>query len=99
KLGNNTLNGASQHFLGETKEDLPYWLLEREFNRGAPGRTRIARYCLKDAWLTWKLLDRLRFLWSFIAHSNMSAMSIQSCMDRASGARVTARLQFESFGS
>lgn len=94
KLNNNTLNALSQEFIKERKEQLPYWLLEREFERGPAGRARIGKYCLKDAILTMKLLIKLKFFLTFVVNSNNSSMSIQSCLDRSSGVRVIAKIQF-----
>lgn len=96
-LPSNTLNFLALKFLDETKEDLPHWLIEREFNRNADGRTRIARYGMKDSILTSKLFTKLKFFLSFIVVSNIAMLPVQVCLDRSSGFRVVSAIQVECY--
>ena len=50
---------VSTHFLGEQKEDVHYSQITVLQNGNADTRRRLAVYCLKDAYLPQRLLDKL----------------------------------------
>ena len=62
QLRSYTLNSVSAHFLGEQKEDVHHTMIT-SLHEGTPeSRRRLAVYCLKDAYLPQRLLDKLMCL-------------------------------------
>ncbi|TIC02451.1 ARM repeat-containing protein [Wallemia mellicola] len=62
KLRSYSLNSVCAEFLGEQKEDVHHSIIT-ELQNGTPeSRRRLAVYCLKDAYLPQRLLDRLMSL-------------------------------------
>ncbi|KAI5806949.1 DNA polymerase family B-domain-containing protein [Geopyxis carbonaria] len=59
QLRSYTLNSVSAHFLGEQKEDVHYSMITELFNGTSESRRRLAVYCLKDAYLPQRLMDKL----------------------------------------
>ncbi|KAJ2000690.1 DNA-directed DNA polymerase delta, partial [Coemansia thaxteri] len=62
KLRSFSLNAVSAKFLGEQKEDVPYSIITDLQNESPETRRRLAVYCLKDAFLPQRLVDKLMFL-------------------------------------
>ena len=70
KLRSYSLNAVSAHFLGEQKEDVHHSIITDLFNGSADDRRRLAVYCLKDAYLPQRLLEKLMIvLFSAVAHT------------------------------
>ena len=66
KFSSYTLNNVSAHFLGQQKEDVHHSIIS-DLQRGSPDdRRRLAVYCLKDAYLPQKLMDKLYVLINYI---------------------------------
>ena len=62
QLRSYTLNSVSAHFLGEQKEDVHHTMITA-LHEGTPeSRRRLAVYCLKDAYLPQRLMDKLMCL-------------------------------------
>lgn len=59
KLRSYSLNSVSFEFLGEQKEDVHHSLITELQNGGPESRRRLAVYCLKDAYLPQRLMDKL----------------------------------------
>ena len=62
QLRSYTLNSVCAHFLGEQKEDVHHTMITELFNAGPEQRRRLAVYCLKDAFLPQRLMDKLMCL-------------------------------------
>ncbi|KAJ2382820.1 DNA-directed DNA polymerase delta, partial [Coemansia sp. RSA 2611] len=62
KLRSFSLNAVSAKFLGEQKEDVPYTIISDLQRESPETRRRLAVYCLKDAFLPQRLVDKLMFL-------------------------------------
>ena len=62
QLRSYTLNSVSAHFLGEQKEDVHHTMITELFNGTPQSRRRLAVYCLKDAYLPQRLMDKLMCL-------------------------------------
>lgn len=62
QLRSYTLNSVSAHFLGEQKEDVHYSIITELYNGTPDSRRRLAIYCLKDAYLPQRLMDKLMCL-------------------------------------
>lgn len=59
KLRSYSLNAVSAEFLGEQKEDVHYSIIG-DLQKGTPEtRKRLAVYCLKDALLPLRLMNKL----------------------------------------
>lgn len=72
KLRSYSLNAVSLKFLGEQKEDVPHKMIHVLYEGTDKDRKRLAEYCLKDAYLTQKLCEKLCI---FINHVEMSRVS------------------------
>ncbi|KAG7270693.1 hypothetical protein CRUP_005360 [Coryphaenoides rupestris] len=59
KLRSYTLNAVSFHFLQEQKEDVQHSIITDLHNGNEQTRRRLAVYCLKDAYLPLRLLQKL----------------------------------------
>ena len=62
KLRSYTLNAVSYHFLGEQKEDVHHSVISDLQHGNSQTRRRLAVYCLKDAYLPLRLLDKLMYV-------------------------------------
>ncbi|KAK5687915.1 DNA-directed DNA polymerase delta [Elasticomyces elasticus] len=62
QLRSYTLNSVCSHFLNEQKEDVHHTIITELFNGTAESRRRLAVYCLKDAFLPMRLMDKLMCL-------------------------------------
>lgn len=62
QLRSYTLNSVSAHFLGEQKEDVHHTMITALHEGTAESRRRLAVYCLKDAYLPQRLMDKLMCL-------------------------------------
>ena len=62
QLRSYTLNSVSAHFLGEQKEDVHHSMITELFNVTPESPRRLAVYCLKDAYLPQRLMDKLMCL-------------------------------------
>ena len=67
KLRSYTLNAVSYHFLGEQKEDVHHSVISDLQHGNSQTRRRLAVYCLKDAYLPLRLLDKLMYDLSFLS--------------------------------
>lgn len=72
KLRSFTLNAVSGHFLGDQKDDLHYSQISVLFDGEDSDRRRLASYCLKDADLPLKLMNKTM---SFISNAEMSRVT------------------------
>ena len=62
QLRSYTLNSVCAHFLGEQKEDVHHTMITELHNGTPESRRRVAVYCLKDAYLPQRLMDKLMCL-------------------------------------
>ena len=72
KLSSYSLNSVCAHFLGEQKEDVHHSIISELQAGNADTRRRLAVYCLKDAYLPQRLLQKLMCL---INYSEMARES------------------------
>ena len=59
KLRSYSLNSVSYHFLGQQKEDVSYSTMYKLQNTDQFTRRRLAIYCIKDAYLPMRLMEKL----------------------------------------
>ena len=62
QLRSYTLNSVCSHFLNEQKEDVHHTMITELHNGTPESRRRLAVYCLKDAYLPQRLMDKLMCL-------------------------------------
>ncbi len=88
KLRSYTLNAVSAHFLGDQKEDLHHSLITPLFNGNDDDRRRVAIYCLKDACLPQRLLDKLKFLVSYIEMARVTGVPVSFLLVKGQSIKV-----------
>ncbi|GMH07696.1 hypothetical protein Nepgr_009536 [Nepenthes gracilis] len=83
KLSSYSLNSVSAHFLGEQKEDVHHSIISDLQNGNAETRRRLAVYCLKDAYLPQRLLDKLMFIYNYVEMGRVTGGSEQGTFEGA----------------
>ncbi|KAH9479640.1 DNA-directed DNA polymerase delta [Psilocybe cubensis] len=92
KLRSYTLNAVCAQFLGEQKEDVHYSVIT-ELQKGSPeSRRRLAVYCLKDAYLPQRLLDKLMCLVNYIEMSRVTGVPFNYLLSRGQSIKVLSQL-------
>mmetsp|Transcript_37724 Transcript_37724/g.82885 ORF Transcript_37724/g.82885 Transcript_37724/m.82885 type:complete len:1030 (+) Transcript_37724:59-3148(+) len=92
KLRSYSLNAVSAEFLGEQKEDVHYSMIGGLFEASAETRRRLAVYCLKDAVLPMKLMDKLLCLFNYIEMARVTGTPINFLLNRGQMIKVTSQL-------
>lgn len=77
-----TLNAVCDQFLGQQKEDVHHSMITELFNGTADSRRRLAVYCLKDAILPQRLLDRLLTLVNYTEMSRVTGVPFNYLLAR-----------------
>ncbi|CAH0475255.1 unnamed protein product [Peronospora belbahrii] len=92
QLSSYTLNAVSAAFLGQQKEDVPHGIIS-DLQRGSDDdRHRLAVYCLKDAYLPLRLLDKLSYLVNYIEMARVSGVPIDFLIERGQQIKVFSML-------
>ena len=97
KLRSYTLNAVSAHFLGEQKEDVPHSIITDLQNGSEETRRRLAIYCLKDALLPQRLLDKLMCLVNYIEMARVTGVPFNYILQRGQQIKVVSQLYRKSF--
>ncbi|XP_043259599.1 DNA polymerase delta catalytic subunit [Colletes gigas] len=92
KLRSYTLNAVSYHFLQEQKEDVHHSIITDLQNGDAQTRRRLAVYCLKDAYLPLRLLDKLMCIIIYMEMARVTGVSIYSLLTRGQQIKVISQL-------
>ncbi|XP_062475100.1 DNA polymerase delta catalytic subunit-like, partial [Pezoporus occidentalis] len=92
KLRSYSLNAVSSHFLQEQKEDVPHSIITDLHRGSAQSRRRLALYCLKDAVLPLRLLQRLRLLPGQAELARVCGVPLSTILSRGQQAKVAAQL-------
>ncbi|BEI82815.1 hypothetical protein CcaverHIS002_0306830 [Cutaneotrichosporon cavernicola] len=87
-----TLNAVCAHFLGEQKEDVHHSIITELQNGTADSRRRLAVYCLKDAYLPQRLLDRLMCLVNYTEMARVTGIPFNDVLTRGQQIRVVSQL-------
>ncbi|PON49372.1 DNA-directed DNA polymerase [Parasponia andersonii] len=82
KLSSYSLNSVSAHFLSEQKEDVHHSIISDLQNGNAETRRRLAVYCLKDAYLPQRLLDKLMFIYNYVEMARVTGVPISFLLSR-----------------
>nr|BAJ78750.1 DNA polymerase delta catalytic subunit [Oyamia lugubris] len=92
KLRSYTLNAVSYHFLQEQKEDVHHNIISDLQNGNPQTRRRLAIYCLKDAYLPLRLLDKLMCVINYMEMARVTGVSLGSLLTRGQQIKVVSQL-------
>ncbi|KNA03069.1 hypothetical protein SOVF_212670 [Spinacia oleracea] len=92
KLSSYSLNSVSAHFLGEQKEDVHHSIISDLQNGNAETRRRLAVYCLKDAYLPQRLMDKLMFIYNYVEMARVTGVPISFLLSRGQSIKVLSQL-------
>eukprot|EP00301_Raphidiophrys_heterophryoidea_P014617 c23049_g1_i1.p1 GENE.c23049_g1_i1~~c23049_g1_i1.p1 ORF type:complete len:1142 (+),score=357.53 c23049_g1_i1:43-3426(+) len=92
KLRSYSLNSVSAHFLGEQKEDVHYSSITDLQNGDAQTRRRLAVYCLKDALLPQRLLDKLMCIYNYTEMARVTGVPTTYLLTKGQQVKVITQL-------
>lgn len=92
KLRSYSLNSVSAHFLKQQKEDVHYSIITDLQNGDAETRRRLAVYCLKDAILPLKLLNKLLLFINYTEMARVTGVPIEYLLSRGQQIKVVSQL-------
>ncbi|KAF7973956.1 hypothetical protein HWV62_13918 [Athelia sp. TMB] len=92
KLRSYTLNAVCAQFLGEQKEDVHHSAITELQNGGPESRRRLAVYCLKDAYLPQRLMDKLMCFVNYIEMSRVTGVPFNYLLSRGQSIKVLSQL-------
>ncbi|PHH88331.1 hypothetical protein CDD83_7685 [Cordyceps sp. RAO-2017] len=87
-----TLNSVCAHFLGEQKEDVHHTMITELFNGTAESRRRLALYCLKDAYLPQRLMDKLSCLENYTEMARVTGVPFNFLLSRGQQIKFVSQL-------
>jgi hypothetical protein len=85
KLMSYKLNAVSAHFLGRTKEDVAYFDITPLYEKDDAGRSRVLRYCIKDALLPLELMRHLKVLFVKTEMVRVTGVTLNTLLTRGQG--------------
>ncbi|KAI1005980.1 DNA polymerase delta catalytic subunit [Podosphaera aphanis] len=92
QLRSYTLNSVSAHFLNEQKEDVHHTMITELFNGTPESRRRLAVYCLKDAYLPQRLLDKLSCLENYTEMARVTGVPFNYLLSRGQQVKFVSQL-------
>ncbi|TID23937.1 hypothetical protein CANINC_003098 [Pichia inconspicua] len=92
KLRSYTLNAVSSHFLGEQKEDVHHSVITDLQNGDSETRRRLAVYCLKDAFLPLRLMEKLMCLVNYTEMARVTGVPFSYLLSRGQQIKVISQL-------
>ncbi|KAI8981524.1 DNA polymerase family B-domain-containing protein [Pilobolus umbonatus] len=92
KLRSYTLNSVSAEFLSEQKEDVHHSIITELQNGNPETRRRLAVYCLKDAFLPLRLMDKLMMLVNYTEMARVTGVPFNYILVRGQQVRVISQL-------
>ena len=92
KLRSYTLNAVSYHFLQEQKEDVHHSVITDLQNGTPQTRRRLAIYCLKDAYLPLRLLEKLMCVINYMEMSRVTGVPLSYLQTRGQQIKVVSQL-------
>ncbi|PFH62079.1 hypothetical protein XA68_15170 [Ophiocordyceps unilateralis] len=87
-----TLNSVCAHFLGEQKEDVHHTMITELFNGTPESRRRLALYCLKDAYLPQRLMDKLSCLENYTEMARVTGVPFNFLLSRGQQIKFVSQL-------
>ncbi|ESN89921.1 hypothetical protein HELRODRAFT_91243 [Helobdella robusta] len=92
KLRSYRLNAVSFHFLQEQKEDVHHSIITDLQNGNDQTRRRLAVYCLKDALLPLRLIEKLMCIINYMEMARITGVSLSSLLSRGQQIKVMSQL-------
>ena len=92
KLRSYSLNSVCAHFLGEQKEDVPHNIISDLYDGNEETRRRLAVYCLKDAYLPLRLLEKLMCLFNYVEMARVTGIPFNYILSRGQQVKVVSQL-------
>ncbi|CAF4237180.1 unnamed protein product, partial [Rotaria magnacalcarata] len=92
KLRSYTLNAVSYHFLQQQKEDVQHSIITDLQNGNAQTRHRLAVYCLKDAYLPLRLLEKLMSLINYMEMARVTGVPMNYLLQRGQQIKVISQI-------
>lgn len=96
KLRSYSLNSVSAEFLGQQKEDVHYSIISDLQRGNEQTRRRLAVYCLKDALLPLKLMDKLMCLTNYMEMARVTGIPLGWLVSRGHMIKVVSLLHRKS---
>ncbi|RDI76401.1 hypothetical protein Vi05172_g13608 [Venturia inaequalis] len=92
QLRSYTLNAVCAHFLNEQKEDVHHTMITELFNGDPNTRRRLAVYCLKDAYLPQRLMDKLMCLVNYTEMARVTGVPFNYLLSRGQQVKFISQL-------
>ncbi|KAK9449602.1 DNA polymerase family B-domain-containing protein [Limtongia smithiae] len=92
KLRSYTLNSVSAYFLNEQKEDVHHSIITDLQNGTPESRRRLAVYCLKDAYLPMRLMEKLMALVNYTEMARVTGVPFSFLLTRGQQIKVISQL-------
>jgi DNA polymerase delta subunit 1 len=92
QLRSYTLNSVCAQFLGEQKEDVHHTMITELFNGDPQSRRRLALYCLKDAYLPQRLMDKLSCLENYTEMARVTGVPFNFLLSRGQQVKFISQL-------
>jgi DNA polymerase delta subunit 1 len=92
KLSSYSLNAVSSQFLGERKEDVHHSNISTLFMGTSQDRKRLAVYCLKDAYLPQRLLEKLLIVYNYIEMVRVTGVPLSFLLSRGQSIKVVSQV-------
>ncbi|KAK3945807.1 DNA polymerase delta catalytic subunit [Diplogelasinospora grovesii] len=92
QLRSYTLNSVCSQFLGEQKEDVHYSMITELFEGTPESRRRLALYCLKDAELPQRLMDKLSCLENYTEMARVTGVPFNFLLARGQQVKFLSQL-------
>lgn len=97
KLSSYTLNNVSYEFLKEQKEDVHHSMISVLHNKNKYTRRRLAVYCLKDAYLPLRLMDKMCCMYNYSEMARVTGVPIKFLFTRGQQIKVTSQLYRKAY--
>ncbi len=92
KLRSYSLNSVAQQFLEEQKEDVHHSIISDLQNGTDETRRRLAVYCLKDAYLPLRLIDKLMIIVNNVEMARVTGVPIGWLLERGQQIKVFSQM-------
>lgn len=92
KMRSYTLNAVSSEFLSEQKEDVHYSIISKLHFGSEDDRRRLAVYCIKDAYLPTRLMEKLLSLVNHIEMARVTGVPFSFLLLRGQSIKVLSQL-------
>ncbi|OAQ61381.1 DNA polymerase delta catalytic subunit [Purpureocillium lilacinum] len=92
-----SLNSVCANFLGEQKEDVHHTMITELFNGTPESRRRLALYCLKDAYLPQRLMDKLSCLENYTEMARVTGVPFNFLLSRGQQIKFISQLYRKAF--